>query len=381
MYWVDFFLCFYLGFFGIHKFKEKRYGLGVLYLCTFGLFTIGWLVDCIKLFIVAAKKSLEARDNKRVFSQNGEFANVNSYCISCSKYLAEPTNVCPYCGTVQVTDNTSLIKNVWFWVAILGAVFNTTFVFAATSGDEVPADSNTPTEIVETTNVPEWATGLAPELALEIELAFTEIGENPENIQTFEYVETKNTALFTNHHYRVTFYFPWKNTKSYRVVTEDWFEGEPEKALYPYGYVRSIEFWTDDDTSSTCYWSHYSGGEYQNSNPSDIGNENIGIAETSYKVAALELAAEINSNKEKSGQKYNGQQIEITGTISDISDGGTMMGYYVHGKRGDSGLRIICWVDKTADPDLGIGDNVVFEGILREVSTVNATEIAFCKIK
>ena len=47
--WVAFLLCFFLGIFGIHKFYEGRVGLGILYLCTFGLFGIGWLIDLILL--------------------------------------------------------------------------------------------------------------------------------------------------------------------------------------------------------------------------------------------------------------------------------------------------------------------------------------------
>lgn len=38
-----------LGWSGAHHFYNKRYFLGVLYLFTFGLFTIGWIVDIFKL--------------------------------------------------------------------------------------------------------------------------------------------------------------------------------------------------------------------------------------------------------------------------------------------------------------------------------------------
>lgn len=47
--WVAFFLCLFLGFLGAHKFYEGRTGMGVLYLFTFGLFGIGWIVDLISL--------------------------------------------------------------------------------------------------------------------------------------------------------------------------------------------------------------------------------------------------------------------------------------------------------------------------------------------
>ena len=47
--WVAFFLCLFLGFFGIHKFYEGKVGRGILYIFTCGLFGIGWLIDCIVL--------------------------------------------------------------------------------------------------------------------------------------------------------------------------------------------------------------------------------------------------------------------------------------------------------------------------------------------
>lgn len=47
--WVSFFLCLFLGFYGVHKFYEGRIGMGILYLFTAGLCGIGWIVDCIVL--------------------------------------------------------------------------------------------------------------------------------------------------------------------------------------------------------------------------------------------------------------------------------------------------------------------------------------------
>lgn len=47
--WVAFFLCLFLGYFGAHKFYEGKPGVGLLYLFTFGLFGIGWFIDCIVL--------------------------------------------------------------------------------------------------------------------------------------------------------------------------------------------------------------------------------------------------------------------------------------------------------------------------------------------
>ena len=47
--WVAFFLCLFLGYFGAHKFYEGKSSMGILYLCTVGLFGIGWFVDIIVL--------------------------------------------------------------------------------------------------------------------------------------------------------------------------------------------------------------------------------------------------------------------------------------------------------------------------------------------
>lgn len=45
--WTAFLLCFFLGWLGAHKFYEGKAGLGILYIFTFGLFGIGWLIDII----------------------------------------------------------------------------------------------------------------------------------------------------------------------------------------------------------------------------------------------------------------------------------------------------------------------------------------------
>lgn len=51
-------LAWFLGFFGAHKFYRKKYGMGILYIFTFGLFVIGWLGDAISLTLqyFSAKK-------------------------------------------------------------------------------------------------------------------------------------------------------------------------------------------------------------------------------------------------------------------------------------------------------------------------------------
>lgn len=48
--WLAFIFCLLFGGLGVHKFYEGKIGLGILYLCTGGLFGVGWLIDLIVLF-------------------------------------------------------------------------------------------------------------------------------------------------------------------------------------------------------------------------------------------------------------------------------------------------------------------------------------------
>ena len=50
-------LCLFLGVFGAHRFYLGRIGLGILYLLTFGLFGIGYLVDLILILVGSIKDS------------------------------------------------------------------------------------------------------------------------------------------------------------------------------------------------------------------------------------------------------------------------------------------------------------------------------------
>lgn len=47
--WIALLLLIFFGIFGAHKFYEGKIGMGILYLCTVGLFGIGCIVDFFTL--------------------------------------------------------------------------------------------------------------------------------------------------------------------------------------------------------------------------------------------------------------------------------------------------------------------------------------------
>ena len=47
--YIELFLCLILGMYGVHKFYKGKFFMGLIYLFTFGLFGIGWLIDCLVL--------------------------------------------------------------------------------------------------------------------------------------------------------------------------------------------------------------------------------------------------------------------------------------------------------------------------------------------
>lgn len=59
--YIEFFLCFFLGFFGAHRFYLKKYKTGILYFFTIGLLGIGWFID---LFLILIKIFKNSNSNK-----------------------------------------------------------------------------------------------------------------------------------------------------------------------------------------------------------------------------------------------------------------------------------------------------------------------------
>lgn len=48
---IDFLICFFFGVFGVHKFKDGNFFMGIVYLFTIGLFGIGYFIDCLVRFV------------------------------------------------------------------------------------------------------------------------------------------------------------------------------------------------------------------------------------------------------------------------------------------------------------------------------------------
>lgn len=53
MEWTNFLICLLFGWLGAHKFREKKYGIGILYLLTLGVFGIGWIYDTVRYLLIA----------------------------------------------------------------------------------------------------------------------------------------------------------------------------------------------------------------------------------------------------------------------------------------------------------------------------------------
>ena len=74
--WIDFIICLFFGVYGVHKFREKKIGIGILYLLTFGLLCFGWLYDCAKLLVIAVCITLpHTKANGNNTKEQGEIWN------------------------------------------------------------------------------------------------------------------------------------------------------------------------------------------------------------------------------------------------------------------------------------------------------------------
>lgn len=66
----NFFLTLWLGWLGIHRFIKKDYKMGLVYLFTFGIFGIGWIIDVIKSIIDVMKKYKQYQNPGNIISNS-----------------------------------------------------------------------------------------------------------------------------------------------------------------------------------------------------------------------------------------------------------------------------------------------------------------------
>ncbi len=77
----------FLGIFGIHKFIDKDYKMGIIYLFTGGLFGIGWIIDIFKELSRKENnkdKSLMSKENLNMINE-GKLPNIVVSNINLSK--------------------------------------------------------------------------------------------------------------------------------------------------------------------------------------------------------------------------------------------------------------------------------------------------------
>lgn len=102
MAWIDFLICLFLGIFGVHKFREKKIGMGILYLFTAGLFCIGWIYDCIRYLVIALKPQPQTRGKfeARATTSTTNFENTKNAPTPVKKIAAWIITVIFFCCAI-----------------------------------------------------------------------------------------------------------------------------------------------------------------------------------------------------------------------------------------------------------------------------------------
>jgi hypothetical protein len=101
--WTDFVICLLFGWLGVHKFREKKIGMGILYLCTFGLFCIGWFVDIVRYLMAAIKGERIQGNRPKRLDANAELPVVPS------NLMLSDGELCHYCGTATYVKTKNVV--------------------------------------------------------------------------------------------------------------------------------------------------------------------------------------------------------------------------------------------------------------------------------
>ncbi len=164
------------------------------------------------------------------------------------------------------------------------------------------------------------------------------------------------------------------STKRLWVSIDDYFQDKREvNWIKDYDSGDTIYYYISDDL-------HYNEPIYSYKTGEVLVDKVDGESEKYPLVITVEqLVNEINKDIQVAADKYNGKWVQITGKVTHISDGGDMYGYYLYGEKGNSGLKITCWVTETKK-STSVGQTKTFLGVMQEVTTVNNTEITKCTI-
>lgn len=95
---ANFILTLFLGPFGVHRFVRGEIGMGILYLCTGGLFGIGWIIDCVK-----AATGLQSNTT----SQSVPITELPT--VSPDGLIPKPDEICHYQGSASSTRTKNVV--------------------------------------------------------------------------------------------------------------------------------------------------------------------------------------------------------------------------------------------------------------------------------
>ncbi len=115
---TNFILTILFGYLGTYRFSKKQYGLGLLYLFTYGLFGIGWLYDIclsykdyknttsnpdmIKKIQEDEIRNLEYElEKEKLVKKLSEMKNEDTICVYCGAKIKSNSDNCSHCGAPQ----------------------------------------------------------------------------------------------------------------------------------------------------------------------------------------------------------------------------------------------------------------------------------------
>ncbi len=115
---ANFIITIIFGYLGTYRFSKKQYGLGLLYIFTYGLFGIGWIYDIFLSYKDykntisnpdVIKKSQEDEIRKleyelkkeKLVKALSEIKNEDAVCIYCGAKIKSSADNCSHCGAAQ----------------------------------------------------------------------------------------------------------------------------------------------------------------------------------------------------------------------------------------------------------------------------------------